>query len=69
MNLPELLAEVRKLSRVERLQMIEALVHDLKTEEVQQLTPQTAYPIYTPDYDFEAAQVLLDALEQATQDD
>lgn len=62
MMLHDLVPELSKLSRAEKLQVIQFLVSELAKEENLQLVPDQAYPAWTPYDSFEAAQTLLDFL-------
>jgi len=63
MSWEELVGELRKLSRVEKLRAMQILVRDL-VEEEPLLTNDTEYAIYTPFGNEAAAQVLLDMLDK-----
>ncbi len=64
MTLHDLLPDVQSLSRVEKLRLIQLLAHDLaQADEPRLLEANQAYPVWSPDRAFDAAAVLLDALE------
>jgi hypothetical protein len=64
--LPDLLATARRLSRADKLRVIEVLVGDLAREENPPLLEAGgSYPIWTPFFAEEAAAVLLKELEKA----
>jgi len=54
---PELLDELHKLNRTEKLRVLQILANDLAVEEAS-LTSDLEYPIYTPFGNEEAAQFL-----------
>lgn len=61
----QLLDELHKLSRADKLRVVQALVNDLAVEEEATFRPGVEYPIYTP-YGNEAAAVILEKmLEEA----
>lgn len=61
----ELLEELHKLDRADKLRIIQMLVGDLATEEDVYFTPGTTYEIVTPYGNEAAAQVLHDVLQAA----
>lgn len=64
MSLAELLPTARKLSRAEKLRLIQLLAADLaETDDPLPLTPEAAYPVWSPFRAHEAAAVLLDVLD------
>jgi hypothetical protein len=64
MSLSELLPEVRSLSRIEKLQLIQLLADDLaRSEEFAPLESGQEYPLWSPDRAYGAAAVLLQELE------
>jgi hypothetical protein len=65
MSLAELLPSVRALSRSDKLCLIQLLANDLAQEESHSpLVAGASYPVWTPLNAFEAAAVLLRALEE-----
>jgi hypothetical protein len=61
----ELLPKVQALPRADKLRLMQFLVLELAQEEgVALLQPNRAYPIWTPYNAFEAAETLLNALEE-----
>jgi hypothetical protein len=65
MSLQELIHELRKLNRADKLRAMQVLVTELSAEEEAWLIPGATYEIITP-YDNEAAaQVLYDVLQAA----
>lgn len=64
MSFLELLTEVRSLSRIDKLRLIQRLAEDLAQSE--QSTPFEAgqeYPLWSPDRAYDAAAVLLRELD------
>ena len=65
MSLTELLPSVQGLSRPDKFRLIQLLVSELAQEEgVPPFVEGASYPIWTPPPAFEAAQTLLQLLEQ-----
>ncbi len=62
MVLSEILPEVRSLSRIEKIQLVQVLVQDLERDESGLIEPGRSYPIWSPDSAFNAAEVMLQAL-------
>jgi hypothetical protein len=60
----ELLAELHRLNRTEKLRVVQLLVNELAAEETSFLTEGVEYPIYTPYGNEGAAKVLLDLLNK-----
>lgn len=68
MNLEQLIPELRKLNRADKLRAMQVLVTDLSAEEAAWLIPGESYEIATP-YDNEAAaKVLNEVLQNANQE-
>lgn len=64
MSLLELLPEVRALSRVDKLRLIQVLAEDLaQSEQAAPFEAGREYPLWSPDRAYEAAAVLLRELE------
>lgn len=63
----ELLDELHKLNRTEKLRVVQILVNELAVEEGVSLTSELEYPIYTPLGNEAAAQILFEVL-QATKE-
>jgi len=59
----ELLDELHKLNRADKLRIIQMLVGDLAAEEEVYFTPDATYEIITPYGNEVAAQVLYDVLQ------
>jgi hypothetical protein len=64
MSLAEVLPQVRSLSRVDKLRLIQFLAQELAGEEVCPIEPGQSYPVWSPDQAFSAAATLLQALEK-----
>lgn len=60
---------LRQLNRPEKLYVIQFLVSELAQEESEILQPGVAYPIWSPYDAFDAAAIMLDALEEAKEAD
>ena len=60
----QLLDDLHKLSRTEKLRIVQILVNELASEEEFPI-PGVEYPIYTPFGNEAAAQVLFEALKAA----
>jgi hypothetical protein len=64
-GLPALLPALQSLSRADKLRLMQHLANELAREEgVAPVERGAAYPVWTPQHAFEAADVLLKALEQ-----
>lgn len=63
MSLIELLPEVRTLSRLDKIRLIQYLARDLDQDEGGLIEPGRSYPVWSPDRAFPAAVALLQALE------
>jgi hypothetical protein len=63
MLLTELLPELQKLDRVDKLRAMQVLVHELAKEEDALIQDSAPYPVWSPYNSFEAAEVLLKTLE------
>jgi hypothetical protein len=64
MSFAELLPIVRSLPRIEKLQLIQLLADDLvQSDESTPLMAGRAYPLWSPDRAYEAADTLLRELE------
>lgn len=60
----QLLPRLRQLPRAEKLHVIQVLVSELAQEETLLLQPGVSYPVWSPYDAFEAAEVMLKALEE-----
>lgn len=63
MEFDQLLGELHKLSRVDKLRVVQSLVNELAEEEAAFFKLGVDYPIYTP-YGNEGAAALLEALNR-----
>jgi hypothetical protein len=63
MSLTDVLPEVQTLSHLDKIRLIQFLARDLARDEESLIEPGQSYPIWSPDRAFEAAAVLLQALE------
>ena len=61
----QLLSELHKLTRADKLRVVQALVNDLAVEEETFFEPGVEYPIYTPYGNEAAASILFEALKDA----
>ena len=64
MSIDQLVNELHKLNRTEKLQAMQILVHDLAAAEDALLTPGETYHIWSPHDSYGAAQTMLEALEK-----
>jgi hypothetical protein len=64
MSLTEMLPEVRALSRLDKIRLIQFLAQELERDESDLIEPGRSYPVWSPDRAFAAAAVLLQALEK-----
>jgi hypothetical protein len=63
MSLADLLPNIRSLSRVEKLHLIQLIAHELAEGEADPcIPPNRSYPVWSPDQAFPAAEALLQAL-------
>ena len=64
MSLVELIPVLQSLPRADKLRLLQFLAFELAQEEgVPWFDPEIAYPVWTPYNAFEAADILLQALE------
>lgn len=63
MSLAEVLPEVRSLSRLDKIRLIQLLAQELERDEGGLIEPGQSYPVWSPDRAFTAAASLLQALE------
>jgi len=63
MSLTDVLPEVQTLSRLDKIRLIQFLAQELERDEESLIEPGRSYPVWSPDRAFEAATVLLQALE------
>lgn len=64
MSLAEVLPEVRSLSRLDKIRLIQFLAQELERDAAGLIEPGRSYPISSPDRAFTAASALLRALEE-----
>lgn len=69
MNATKLLPLLKELNRAEKLYVMQVLVSELAQEEDQLIQPDLAFPIWSPFEAYEAAEVMLNVLREAKQDD
>ena len=70
MEMTQILPELRKLKRGEKLYIMQFLVSELAQEENELIQPGVAYPIWSPYDAFDAAAKMLKALQESdSQDD
>ena len=65
MNITELLPQLRKLNRADKLYVMQFLVSELAQEETDLLMPNLSYPVWSPYNATEAANVMLEVLKTA----
>ena len=63
MSLTEVVPEVRTLSRLDMIRLIQHLAQELERDEYGLIEPGRSNPIWSPDREFTAAATLLQALE------
>jgi hypothetical protein len=64
MSLGEVLPEVRSLSRLDKIRLIQFLAQELERDAGSLIEPGQSYSIHSPDQAFAAAAALLRALEE-----
>lgn len=64
MELTELLPSLREQNRSDKLRLLQFLVSEIAKEENILLNVGESYPVWSPYNSFEAANTLLDALEE-----
>jgi hypothetical protein len=64
MALSEVLSELRALSRLDKIRLIQFLAQELERDESDLIEPGRSYPVWSPDRAFSAAAALLQALEE-----
>ena len=64
MSLVEVLPEVRSLSRLDKIRLIQMLAQDLERTDAELIEPGRSYPVWSPDQAFDAAAVMLQAIEE-----
>ncbi|MBM3211150.1 hypothetical protein FJZ33_02955 [Candidatus Poribacteria bacterium] len=63
MSIMELLPQLRKLKRADKLYVMQFLVSELAQEEIDLLRPELEYPVWSPHNAMEAANVMLKVLK------
>jgi hypothetical protein len=64
MSLVEVLPEVKSLSRIDKIRLIQILAQDLEGDAGDLIEAGRSYPVWSPDRAFSAAAVLLQTLEE-----
>ena len=64
MSLVEVLSEVRSLSRLDKIRLIQVLAQDLERDDGVLIESDRSYPVWSPDQAFSAAAALLQALDE-----
>ncbi|TAE59558.1 MAG: hypothetical protein EAZ76_08775 [Nostocales cyanobacterium] len=59
----ELLNTLHTLSRADKLYIMQVLISELAQEETNLIKPDQSYPVWSPDYAFDAANTLLEVLQ------
>jgi hypothetical protein len=67
MSLAEVLPEVKTLSRLDKIRLIQILAQELERDEGDLIEPNRTYPVWSPDRAFSAAAALLKALDEEGQ--
>jgi hypothetical protein len=65
MSLAEVLPEVRTLSRLDKIRLIQFLAQELERDEGELIEPGQSYPVWSPDRAFSAAVALLLSFPEA----
>ena len=69
MSATQLLPQLRQLSRIDKLHVMQFLVSELAQEESDLLQPGLDYAVWSPYDAFEAAETMLQLLEAAKKED
>jgi hypothetical protein len=64
MSLTEVLPDVRSLSRLDKIRLIQFLAQELEREDECLILPGRTYPLPSPEQAYSAAAALLKALEE-----
>jgi hypothetical protein len=64
MSLTEVLPDVRSLSRLDKIRLIQFLAQELEEDAVGMIEPGRTYPIYSPYDAYGAAAALMQALKE-----
>ena len=67
--LNKLFSELQGLNRAEKLRIMQFLVLELAKEENTMFTPGAAYPVWSPHDAFDAADILMQLLQQDEESD
>ena len=65
MEMTQILPELRKLKRVEKLYIMQVLVSELAQEESELIQPGVSYPIWSPYDAYDAAATMLKVLQES----
>ena len=68
MEMKQILPELRKLKRGEKLFVMQFLVSELAQEENELIQPGMAYPIWSPYNAYDAADKMLKALNESSEE-
>lgn len=68
MEMTQILPELRKLKRVEKLYIMQVLVSELAQEESELIQPGVSYPIWSPYDAYDAAATMLKVLQESKED-
>lgn len=69
MSATQLLSQLRQLSRIDKLHVMQFLVSELAQEESDLLQPGLDYPVWSPYDAYSAAETMLQVLEAAKKED
>jgi len=69
MSATQLLPQLRQLSRIDKLHVMQFLVSELAQEESDLLQPGLDYPVWSPYDAYSAAETMLQLLEAAKKED
>lgn len=69
MDLLQILPELRKLNRAQKLFIMQFLISELAQAENEQIQPNTSYPIWSPYDSHDAAATMLNALRESKEED
>ena len=68
MEMTQILPELRKLKRADKLYVMQFLVSELAQEENELIQPNVAYPIWSPYDAFDAAATMMRVLKESDSD-
>ena len=63
MSLPDVLPDLRSLSRIDKIRVIQFLASELENDAGELIEPGQSYPVWSPDRAFPAAESLWQALQ------